>query len=230
MDRKTGGVNSKEGDRGRLPTSDSFRRESEIPRQLVHMSGLAFITLAFFIDKMSVGMLFMLAALFFLLYSEYVSRCGKDHRTVLSRLECRLRDFALMFERRDAKKPFAGAFWFYFGAGLAFLLFPLYSASAAAAILAVSDSLSTIIGKRFGRHPVLGKKTLEGTAAFFASAFLVCTLFLNPFVGVTGAIAATFAELIPEWRRISSSRLSGLLDDNLLIPIVAGLVLTIVIL
>jgi dolichol kinase len=200
----------------------AFRRESEIPRQLVHMSGLAFIALAFFIDKMSVGILFMLAALFFLLYSEYVNTCGKNHRTLLSRLECRLREFALMLERKDVKRPFAGAFWFYFGAGLAFLLFPLNAASAAAATLAVSDSLSTIIGKRFGRHPVLGKKTLEGTAAFFTSAFLVCALFLNPFLGITASIAATSAELLPEWRRISSSRLSGLLDDNLLIPLISG--------
>lgn len=194
------------------------------------MSGLVFISLAFFIDRISVGILFMLAALFFLLYSEYVSRCGKNRRTLLSRIECRLRDFAFMFERRDANRPFAGAFWFYFGAGLAFLLFPLSAASAAAATLAVSDSLSTIIGKKFGRHTILGKKTFEGTAAFFASAFLVCTLFLNPTMGITGALFATLAELLPEWKRISSSRLSGVLDDNLLIPIITGFVLSIVML
>lgn len=230
MDKKREGVTKKEGDKSRLPAKDAFRRESEIPRQLVHMSGLVFIALAFFIDKMSVGILFMLAALFFLLYSEHVSRCGKNHRTLLSRLECRLRDFAFMLERNDAKRPFRGAFWFYFGAGLAFLLFPLSAASAAAATLAVSDSLSTIIGKKFGRHLILGKKTLEGTAAFFVSAFLVCSLFLNPFLGIIGALFATIAELVPEWKSVSSSRLSGLLDDNLLIPIITGFMLSIVIL
>lgn len=201
---------------------------NEIFRQLVHMSGLVFIALAFFTGKIFAGILFMLAALFFLLYSEYVSKCEKNHSTLLSRLECRLRDFAFMFERKDIKRPFAGAFWFYFGAGLAFLLFPLSAASAAAAILAISDSLSTIIGKKFGRHPVLGKKTLEGTGVFFVSAFLVCMLFFNPFVGIIGALFATLAELLPEWRRISYSRLSGLLDDNLLIPVITGFALTVV--
>jgi len=203
---------------------------NEIMRQLVHMSGLAFIALAFLVDKMSAGIMFMLAALFFLLYSEYVTKCGKSHRTLLSRLECRLREFALMFERRDVKRPFTGAFWFYFGAGLAFLLFPLMPAAAAAATLAVSDSLSTIIGKRFGKHAILGKKTLEGTAAFFASAFLMCTLFLGPLMGFAGAVFATLAELFPEWRGASSSRLSGVLDDNLLIPVITGFVLSLVIL
>jgi dolichol kinase len=206
------------------------RQESETPRQLVHMSGLLFIALAQLMDKMAVGALFMVAAFFFLLYSEYVSRCGKNHGTLLSRIECRLRDFAFMLERKETKRPFAGAFWFYFGAGVAFLLFPLNAASAAGAVLAVSDSLSTIIGKRLGRHRILGKKTLEGTAAFFASALVVCLLFFNPAAAIIGAAAASFAELLPEWNPVSRSRFSGLLDDNLLIPIIAGFTLSVLVL
>jgi len=202
----------------------------EILRQLVHMSGLLFIALAQFIDKVAVAILFMLTALFFLLYSEYVRRCGKDHATLLSRIECKLRDFALFFERKGAVRPFAGAFWFYFGAGLAFLLFPLGPASAAGAVLAVSDSVSTIIGRGFGRKRIIGKKTLEGTAAFFLSALLVCLLFFSPPAAFLGAASATVAELLPEWRRISASRFSRVLDDNLLIPMISGLVLTLVIL
>ena len=202
------------------------KREFEILRQLVHLSGLFFIALAQLIDKMLGGILFMLAAFFFFVYSEYVSRCEKNHKTLLSRIECKLRDFAFMFERKEAKRPFAGAFWFYFGAGLAFLLFPLNAASAAGGVLAISDSLSTIIGKKLGRKRIIGKKTLEGTAAFFVSAFFVCLLFFNPAIAIIGAAAATFAELFPEWKPVSSSRLSGLLDDNLLIPIITGFVLT----
>ncbi|MCX6814230.1 MAG: hypothetical protein NTY20_01055 [Candidatus Aenigmarchaeota archaeon] len=200
----------------------AFKRESEILRQLVHLSGLVFIALAQFIDKMFVGILFMLAAFFFFLYSEYVSKCEKNHNTLLSRIECKLRDFALMLERKEARRPFAGAFWFYFGAGLAFLLFPLNAASAAGAVLAISDSLSTIIGKKFGKRRIIGKKTLEGTAAFFASALFVCMFFFNPAISIIGAAAAAFAELLPEWKRISSSKFSGVFDDNLLIPIIAG--------
>jgi dolichol kinase len=49
-------------------------------------------------------------------------------------------------------------------------------------------------------------------------------------MGITGALFATLAELLPEWKRISSSRLSGVLDDNLLIPIITGFVLSIVML
>src|SRR4030042_6988053 len=138
------------GAAGGRASADAFGRKSfnpEILRQLVHMSGLAFIALAFLADKISAGILFMLAALFFLLYSEYVRRCEKSHSTPLSRIECRLRDFAFMLERKDAKRPFTGAFWFYFGAGLAFLMFPLMPASAAVATMAVSDSLSPMLGE-----------------------------------------------------------------------------------
>jgi dolichol kinase len=208
--------NEKEGGE-KNATQDAFN--PEILRQLVHLSGLVFIALAWFIEKSLVGILFIF-------YSEYVCRRDRGQKTMLSRIECRLRDFAFIFERKDARRPFAGAFWFYFGAGLAFLVFPLNAASAAGATLAVSDSLSTIIGKKLGRHAILGRKTVEGTAAFFLSSLFICLLFFSPAIAVAGAAAAALAELLPEWNRISRSRLSGLLDDNLLIPLMTGLTIT----
>lgn len=200
--------------------------KNEVLRQLVHLSGLAFILFAQLIDKTNAGIIFFLIALFFLLYSEYVSKCEKNHKTLLSKIECRLRDFTLFFERKDTKKPFTGPFWFYIGLGLAFLLFPLNVASAAGATLAISDSLSTIIGMRFGKKKILGKKTYEGTASFFITAFFACLFFVNPFAAMIGAVAATFSELLPEARWVSSKG-RGFFDDNLLIPIIAGFAISI---
>ena len=201
--------------------------KSEAMRQLVHMSGLLFILLAQFMDKAMAGLLFTLIALFFLVYSEHVSRCEKNHRTLLSKIECRIRDMAFWLERKDSRKPFTGAFWFYMGIGLAFLLFPLKAASAAGAMLAVSDSLSTIIGVRFGRHNLIGKKTYEGTGAFFISAILVCLLFFSPAISLLAAMVATLAELLPEARLFSHSKLKMAASDNLLIPLMTGLSLTV---
>jgi dolichol kinase len=226
MEKKIEGKPETEGVKRHLSSESDFKRESEILRQLVHLSGLFFIALAQFIDKMLVGILFMLAAFLFLVYSEYVSKCGKNHNTLLSRIECKLRDFAFMLERKESKRPFAGAFWFYFGAGLAFLLFPLNIASVAGATLAISDSLSTIIGKKFGRHIILGKKTFEGSTTFFVAAFFVCLFLFSPFVAIISAVAATLAELLPEWKIISKSKFNGLFDDNLLIPIMTGLAIS----
>ena len=199
----------------------------EAMRQLVHMSGLLFVLLAQFMDKSAAGLIFILIAVFFLAYSEHVSRCEKNHRTILSRIECRIRDMAFWLERKDSRKPFAGAFWFYMGIGLSFLLFPLKAASAAGLVLAVSDSLSTIIGVRFGSHKLLGKKSWEGTGAFLISSFLLCLLFFPPVLSLLAALVATLAELLPEARTLSSPRLRIISDDNLLIPLLAGLTLTV---
>jgi dolichol kinase len=197
----------------------------EILRQLVHFSGLFFIVFAQLIGKLAASMIFFLIALFFLLYSEHVNRCEKNHSGPLSRIECRLRDFALFFEREDMKKPFRGPFWFYMGFGLAFLIFPLKIATAACAVLAVSDSLSTMIGVRYGRHKLVGRKTLEGTSTFFLSALVVCLLFFNPIASAIAALIAAITELLPESRSISSSRMKVIFDDNLLVPLITGFAL-----
>jgi dolichol kinase len=201
--------------------------KSEIMRQLVHMSGLLFILLAQFMDKAMAGLLFLLIALFFLAYSEHVSRCEKNRKSLLSKIECRIRGMAFWLERKDSRKPFTGAFWFYTGIGLAFLIFPLRAASAAGVVLAVSDSLSTVIGVRFGRHRLAGKKTYEGTGAFFVSALLVCLIFFSPVISLLAATIAALAELLPETRLFSHPKLKIVSNDNILIPLMTGLSLTV---
>ena len=198
---------------------------NEILRQLVHLSGLAFIPIAWAAGQIAASAIFLLIAFWFLIYSEHVLSRERSSKNHITRMESRLRGFALIFVRRETKRPFAGAFFFYAGLGLAFLLFPLSIATAAGAVLAISDSLSTIIGMRLGRHKLLGKKTWEGSSAFFISAFLVCLLFFSPVAALLGAIAATLAELLPESKALSRSRLRPLLNDNLLVPLIAGLAL-----
>ncbi|MEM7815528.1 MAG: hypothetical protein QXN71_00215 [Candidatus Aenigmatarchaeota archaeon] len=201
---------------------------NEILRQAVHISGVLFIFFGQFFEKSLTGLFFLLIAFLFLIYSEYITKFEKNKKTLFSRIECRLRDVALMLERKDSRKPFAGAFWFYFGIGLAFLLFPLKAASAAGIVLAVSDSISTVLGLKLGRIKIIGRKTLEGTAAFFITAFIVCFLFFNPLIALFGAIVATFSELLPE-TKIIYSKGKGIIDDNLLIPIITGFALALVI-
>jgi dolichol kinase len=197
---------------------------SEILRQIVHLSGLASVAIAQLSGRMAAASLFFLVALFFLAYTEYIARLKKAPSGLLHRMESRFRGFALLFERKGNKKPFLGPFWFYIGLGLSFLIFPLKAATAAGAVLSVSDALSTIVGVRFGRRSITGSKTLEGTAAFFVSSLLICLLWFSPWVSLLAALAATFAEMLP---CLVNPRLKSILDDNLLIPIVTGLSLAV---
>jgi dolichol kinase len=195
---------------------------NEIRRQMVHLSGLAFIMLAQSTGRILAGLCFFMIALGFLVYSEYIKKEQKRFLQLAERYKQKFRDFLLGFEREEAARPFQGAFWFFFSMGLAFLLFPLGIASQAGAILAVGDSLSTIVGKTFGRHKILGSKTLEGTSAFFFSALAVSLFFMPLALSAVVSLFATLIELIPASPGLKGLNKKGWLDDNLLIPLATG--------
>jgi len=77
-------------------------------------------------------------------------------------------------------------------------------------VVSISDSLSAIVGKRFGRTPIPGvrNRTLEGSAAFFVSALAVLMAALPPERAVPAAVLGTLIELFARWNL-----------DNLFIPL-----------
>ena len=103
------------------------------------------------------------------------------------------------------------------GAMGALALFPMPAAAVAIYALAFGDTAACLVGKSIGRTriPYTGK-TLEGSAACFATVFLLtlCTAGCSAPKTAAVALAATLTELLP------------IKDyDNLLIPLVTGLVL-----
>ena len=107
-----------------------------------------------------------------------------------------------------------GTTYFVAGILLAVLLLPREPAVVGALFLVLGDSAAGVVGRRWGRTRLRrGGKSLEGSAA----CFVVCLLVAAPLVGwlaaVGGAAAASLAEA-----------LELPLDDNLLIPPLAGAV------
>lgn len=195
--------------------------KTELRRQLVHFSGLLFIVLAQFVAKPVIIFYFFMASVFFIAYSEYIVREQKRLAGLLERMEARFRDFVRTFERKEVERPFMGAFWFYFAGGVSFLVFSHGIASAAMAAMAVGDALSTLAGKRFGRHRTVGSKTLEGSIACFIGSFIGAFFFLQSvYLVLLAAAVATAVELVVGFSR------NRYIDDNLLIPVAVGLVLT----
>jgi dolichol kinase len=197
----------------------------EASRQLVHLSGLFFIILAQFFVQWLAALYFFLIALTFLAYSFYIKKEEHKLKNIVHLLENKIRETVLRFERKEVERPFVGAFWFYFSCGLAFLIFPLQIATLACLILAISDSLSTIFGKWARGRQTVGNKTASGSIAFFISALIISLFFVPPLIAVAAALTGTIAELIPDVRGFRKLRKRGLLDDNLLIPILTGIVL-----
>jgi dolichol kinase len=112
------------------------------------------------------------------------------------------------FERKNAKFPGYGAFWYVAGALLlAIFLGNANEIAASIVALAAGDSAATIFGI-LGPHPLPynRRKTWEGSLAFFIFSLPACL-----FVGWIGIALAAIATIVES--------LATPADDNLLIPV-----------
>lgn len=106
---------------------------------------------------------------------------------------------------------------------LTVILFSKDIAIMALLFLIFGDIASALVGKNFGRI-MLGKKTLEGSFAFFLSCLIVA-VFVNNLTSIHltwpvvlfGALTATLVELLPLP-----------IDDNFTIALSSGIIMTIV--
>ena len=129
-----------------------------------------------------------------------------------------------LFERaRDMRFfPGRGAFFFVLGSLLALLLFERQIAIAGIAIMAVGDAVTTVIGIYFGRfkNPFNPEKHLEGTMLAIIISTLAAFTFVDFHLAFFGAVAGIFVE------SLAIKFIDRVIDDNLLIPLVAGVVMT----
>lgn len=126
------------------------------------------------------------------------------------------------FERADAKAKFPGKGAVYFSAGalLSVLLFERSVAAASITILALGDSVAPLIGQ-FGKikHPFSDVKFFEGMVAGVIAAFIGASFFVSP----AEAFAASAVAMVAEG--INISLFNEKIDDNLVVPLVAGAVI-----
>ncbi|TET57668.1 hypothetical protein E3J51_02605 [Candidatus Bathyarchaeota archaeon] len=103
------------------------------------------------------------------------------------------------------------------GVVLSLLLFPVPVNYASIAIVTLGDSAASIFGRLFGNTliPFNKGKSLEGSLGGFIFAFLGAACFLNPIQALIGAAAGMLVELLPLP-----------INDNLSIPLVTGVLLT----
>ncbi|MBI4043558.1 MAG: hypothetical protein HY393_01980 [Candidatus Diapherotrites archaeon] len=118
-------------------------------------------------------------------------------------------------QRKEESIQGQGAFFFVLGITLVLLLFHSKTPVLAGIVaLAFEDSFSTLVGKRFGMHKVLGEKTGEGfLGGVVAAAFALSLVLPFPFsLGI--AVLAGLAEFIP-------------INDALTIPLVTAFAVSI---
>lgn len=129
-------------------------------------------------------------------------------------------DLLEKFERKEDFKKFPGkGMLFYFiGVFIALLLFPKDIAMASIMVLALGDSLSHLFGLHFGKvkHPLSSTKFLEGTIAGFVAGFIGALVFARWYEAFFASLAAMIVEAIEIKIGVQQ------VDDNLIVPFVAG--------
>ncbi len=130
------------------------------------------------------------------------------------------------FEREKHLKrfPARGVLCFLLGSWLATVFFSENIAAASILVLAFGDSVTNIIGRYFGRKKIFynPRKNWEGTL----SGIFFATMGASLFVPLTYAFWASSVAMLVESMDLKIGKFE--LDDNVLIPVVAGAVLMVV--
>ncbi len=105
------------------------------------------------------------------------------------------------------------------GVMLSLVLFPTLIASVSIAILACADSMATIAGKFYGkiRIPYNHKKSIEGSIAFFITAFICAVIYVPLKTALIVSLVSCIIESLP------------VEFDNISIPLGTGLLLWLII-
>ncbi|MCX8150968.1 MAG: haloacid dehalogenase-like hydrolase [Candidatus Bathyarchaeota archaeon] len=178
-------------------------------REFIHASAFLIAVFALFLGQFLVALIICsLIAIY--IVSEFERLRGKNF-PVISQIT---RNAASQSELCDFT---LAPLYFAFGILFTLLIFPYPANSAAIAIFALGDSSASIIGGFLPKKPLpLNRgKTLTGTLGGFFFGFLAGSVFVSPWLALIGAATATIIEYLPLP-----------VNDNLLMPICTGFVLT----
>ena len=132
--------------------------------------------------------------------------------------------FMKNFEREKDLKDFPGKgiIFYLIGVFLTLSFFPLDIAMPSILVLAFGDSVSHLFGATYGKikHPFTDKKFLEGMIMGFIAAFIGAKFFLPWHEALIASFFAMVAEGIE--MKIGAEQI----DDNIVMPLVAAIVIS----
>jgi dolichol kinase len=187
---------------------------SELIRKCVHLASLTIPIVYYYIHR-ETALLFLVPMVLFSIGIDV----GRYHIPAIHRMVEKLFDKILRPHERNAGL-LSGATYVLISALICVAVFPKLITVTAFSILIVSDSASAILGRKFGKHRFLDK-SLEGTLAFFVSAWLV--VLITPKAGPMPVeyIIGAFAAIVGGVAEAASVSLH--VDDNFSIPVSIGL-------
>lgn len=184
---------------------------SDFIREAIHMGGVFVPFVCILLDRYLVSSLIFVVTLLYIA-SELVRLRGTNI-PVFSTLTWRAAIKPELYEFITAPIIYAIAII------VSLILFPSPINYASIAILALGDGFATLFGKKFGRttFPFNKGKQVEGSFFGFLFAFMGAQAFVNPTQALIASAIGMLVESLPTP-----------VSDNLTVPIVSGLVLTVI--
>ena len=189
---------------------DPLNYRQEIYRKLIHLSSSCIPFMLWYFGK-DTFQPWIISCAIILPILDY----GRRHNKFLYRIYSNL---FITFTRPIEQGILSGASWVIIGAAVTIFIFNENTAIIGLLVLSIADSAAAIVGIKFGKTQ-LYSKSLEGSAAFFITATIIVFSLSSAaaYVNFIAVIAATVVELFSTPR----------INDNLLIPMVLALILTI---
>lgn len=186
----------------------------EIKRQIIHACGVFIVLLVAFFGKLS-SLLIIIGIVVTLFIAEY-RKNRMYYRNIFSiRFLDKIDDFIenqFRSHERPEEMPLNGVLTFLIGSLIVILLFPSIIAIAAIAVLAIADSVSTLIGKYYGKHRIKSK-SMEGSLGFFITSFFILLFFIDPLSALIISVITTLVELLP-------------IEDNITVPLAVAILIS----
>jgi len=194
-----------------LEAPHSAISKSDLIREAIHMSGALIPLVCTYLDRYLVSLMILLVTILYTA-SEFI-RVEGINAPLFSTVT-----------RRAALKPELYEFvtapiLFALGIMVPLTFFPAPINYASIMILALGDGSATLFGKKLGRtvFPFNKGKRVEGSIFGFLFAFLGALLFVSPVKALAGAAVGMLVESLPTP-----------VSDNLAVPIVSGLAMTLI--
>jgi len=200
-------------------TAKSQKYRHEIARKLLHMCSFLIVIFIYLTEKTTACI--VIGALFVLLFIGNTILLSSGFRFLN---EFKVKYFSFLL-RDDEKYGYISSNWFLLGCFLSVLLFSKEIAMLAITVLIFGDAFAALVGMKFGKHKFKNGKSWEGTLGFIGVSYLLLAgfyLFLN--LTLSFAVAALIVIPITAVSEVYSKQLK--IDDNLLIPLIFGVLMT----
>ena len=191
---------------------DILSYKQEIYRKIIHIFSSSIALLLWYFGKDTIMPWIFLIAFIFPIF-DYL----KNNINLLNNI---YNYFFNTVTRESERSTLSGASWIFIGSALTIYLFDKQTAIVSLLVMSLSDSAAAIIGIKYGTTKLINK-SLEGTFSFIITAFIIIYItmpYLNIFFIIIISIITSLAELLSIYK----------INDNILVPITLGLMLSFV--